>query len=121
MSELNGQLQELGNSIRDLREKLQREEFSTAEKRYFDCVKDYEVHQAINEDLANFYNALEWALMKFHKERMDVINRMVREMWHSTYKGKDIDYIEIKQSLRVRAAEHGRSMEEEARDILRRV
>ena len=27
----------------------------------------------------------------------------------------------IKQRLRVRAAEHGRSMEEEARDILRRV
>jgi DNA repair protein RAD50 len=33
--------------------------------------------------------------MKFHKERMSVINRMVREMWHSTYKGKDIDYVEI--------------------------
>lgn len=44
----------------------------------------------------NFYNALEWALMKFHKERMDVINRMVREMWHTTYKGKDIDYVEIR-------------------------
>jgi plasmid stability protein len=28
---------------------------------------------------------------------------------------------EIKQRLRVRAAEHGRSMEEEAREILRRV
>jgi plasmid stability protein len=28
---------------------------------------------------------------------------------------------EIKQRLRVRAAKHGRSMEEEARDILRRV
>ena len=28
---------------------------------------------------------------------------------------------DIKQRLRLRAAEHGRSMEEEARDILRRV
>ena len=28
---------------------------------------------------------------------------------------------EVKQRLRVRAAEHGRSMEEEVRDILRRV
>ena len=50
----------------------------------------------MKEDLENFYNALEWALMKFHKERMSVINRMVREMWHSTYKGKDIDYVEIR-------------------------
>lgn len=33
--------------------------------------------------------------MKFHKERMSIINRMIRDMWHSTYKGKDIDYVEI--------------------------
>ena len=34
--------------------------------------------------------------MKFHKERMSIINNLVREMWYNTYKGKDIDYIEIK-------------------------
>lgn len=76
--------------------KLRREEFATADERYLDQVKDFEIHQGISEDLANFYNALESALMKFHKERMSVINRMVREMWHSTYKGKDIDYVEIR-------------------------
>lgn len=96
LGELGGTFQEIQKSIRELEVKLQREEFATAEERYLDQVKDYEVHQAINEDLGNFYNALESALMKFHKERMSVINRMVREMWHSTYKGKDIDYVEIR-------------------------
>lgn len=96
MGELNGTFQEIAKSIKELEAKLQREEYATAEGRYLDEVKDLEIHQAISEDLANFYNALEWALMKFHKERMSVINRMVREMWHSTYKGKDIDYVEIR-------------------------
>ncbi len=27
---------------------------------------------------------------------MDVINRIIRELWRQTYKGNDIDYIEIK-------------------------
>lgn len=96
MGELSGTLQEISKSIRELDVKLQREEFATADERYLDQVKDFEIHQAISEDLGNFYNALESALMKFHKERMSVINRMVREMWHSTYKGKDIDYVEIR-------------------------
>lgn len=96
LGELNGTFQEIAKSIEELGVKLQREEYATANERYLDEVKDLEIHLAISEDLGNFYNALEWALMKFHKERMSVINRMVREMWHSTYKGKDIDYVEIR-------------------------
>ena len=96
MGELNGTFQEIKKSIHELEMKLQREEFASAEERYLDQVKDFEIHQCISEDLGNFYYALESALMKFHKERMSVINRMVREMWHSTYKGKDIDYVEIR-------------------------
>jgi len=69
---------------------------ASAESRYLEKIKDLEINQAISEDLSSFYNALEWALMKFHKERMGVINNLVREMWHSTYKGKDIDYVEIR-------------------------
>ena len=30
------------------------------------------------------------------QERMSQINKIVRELWRSTYKGNDIDYIEIK-------------------------
>lgn len=96
LSGLKGQLQEIRNNIQEREERLQREEFVTAEQSYLENLANYQVHQAISEDLANFYNALESALMKFHRERMNVINRMVREMWHSTYKGKDIDYIELR-------------------------
>merc|ERR1712150_326668 len=30
-----------------------------------------------------------------HQERMKIINRIIRELWRSTYRGNDIDYIEI--------------------------
>ena len=43
-----------------------------------------------------FTRALDFAIMKYHKEKMKVINKLIRELWRSTYKGNDIDYIEIK-------------------------
>ena len=96
LSELKGTQQEIANGIRELELKLRREEFATAEEKWREQVQDLEIHQAVSEDLSSFYNALEWALMKFHKERMEVINGMVREMWRSTYKGKDIDFVEVR-------------------------
>lgn len=96
MGELKGTHQEIANGIRELEAKLKRDEYATAEARWLEQVQDFEIHQAVSEDLSSFYNALECALMKFHKERMAVINKMVKEMWHSTYKGKDIDYVEVR-------------------------
>lgn len=43
-----------------------------------------------------YYIALDWAIMQFHKERMNVINRIIKELWRATYKGNDIDFIAIK-------------------------
>lgn len=34
--------------------------------------------------------------MRFHQQKMNTINRIIRELWRSTYRGNDIDYIEIK-------------------------
>ena len=30
------------------------------------------------------------------RDRMKIINRIVKELWRATYRGNDIDYIEIK-------------------------
>lgn len=34
--------------------------------------------------------------MKFHTAKMEEINKIIKELWQSTYKGKDIDTIEIR-------------------------
>jgi hypothetical protein len=35
------------------------------------------------------------ALMKYHSAKMDEINKVIRDLWQITYKGNDIDTIEI--------------------------
>ena len=39
---------------------------------------------------------LDTAIMCFHREKMKTLNQIVRELWRQTYKGNDIDYIEIR-------------------------
>ena len=46
-------------------------------------------------DLQTYYNALDQAVVSFHKIRMKEINDSVKDLWESTYRGGDIDYIEI--------------------------
>jgi DNA repair protein RAD50 len=59
----------------------------------FICIK---VEERIVKDLQIYYLALNQSVINFHKERMEEVNRIVRELWVSIYKGSDIDYIEIK-------------------------
>ena len=46
--------------------------------------------------------ALEKALLAFHTSKMSDINKIVKELWQKTYRGQDIDYINIKAD-----ADHG--------------
>jgi len=57
------------------------------------CIK---VEERIVKDLQIYYLALNQSVINFHKERMEEVNRIIRELWVSIYKGSDIDYIEIK-------------------------
>eukprot|EP00697_Spironema_sp_BW2_P001969 gnl/Spiro4/1263_TR677_c0_g1_i1.p1 gnl/Spiro4/1263_TR677_c0_g1~~gnl/Spiro4/1263_TR677_c0_g1_i1.p1 ORF type:complete len:1308 (-),score=450.09 gnl/Spiro4/1263_TR677_c0_g1_i1:309-4232(-) len=49
-----------------------------------------------NDDLAKYFTALDKAMMKYHTMKMEEINKIVRELWAATYRGQDIDTIEIR-------------------------
>lgn len=49
-----------------------------------------------NDDLDKYHKALEKALLAFHTNKMADINKIVKELWQKTYRGQDIDYIQIK-------------------------
>lgn len=36
------------------------------------------------------------ALLRFHSMKMEEINKIVKELWQQTYRGQDIDFIEIR-------------------------
>ena len=40
--------------------------------------------------------ALEKALLHFHSTKMADINKIIKELWQKTYRGQDIDCIQIK-------------------------
>ena len=49
-----------------------------------------------NKDLEKYYKALDRAIMRYHSIKMEEINKIIKELWNKTYKGGDIDTIEIR-------------------------
>ena len=54
--------------------------------------------------LNKYYIALDFAIMKYHKEKMKVVNKIIRELWKNTYRGNDIDYIKKTEDSEVAGA-----------------
>ena len=51
------------------------------------------------EDLEKYYRALERALLQYHSTKMECINRSIADLWQRTYRGNDIDSIEIRTDI----------------------
>ncbi|QBM88437.1 DNA repair protein RAD50 [Metschnikowia aff. pulcherrima] len=85
--------------IRDQIQLLQKElatDFKDVEKHYHDEWIKLQTNLLVSTDLQTYLQALDNAIMKYHSMKMDEINRILRELWTQTYRGTDIDGIEIK-------------------------
>jgi len=91
-----GQVAEISRTIREMERELNQTKWKNAASKYKEKAIKHKLRLKVAEDLDKYYRALDYAIMKYHKEKMKVINKIIREMWKSTYKGNDIDYIEIK-------------------------
>ncbi|XP_065074553.1 DNA repair protein RAD50 [Ochlerotatus camptorhynchus] len=95
-SQTTGQIAELENQGKALKKELDRSEFKNAVKNYLKTYSESVVLKKIISDILKYRNALEWALMKYHSEKMEQINRSIYSLWRDIYRGNDIDYIRIK-------------------------
>ncbi|XP_062536065.1 DNA repair protein RAD50 [Armigeres subalbatus] len=95
-SQTTGQIAELENQSKALKKELDRPEFKNAVKNYLKTYSESVVLKKIISDIIKYRNALEWALMKYHAEKMEQINRSIYSLWRDIYRGNDIDYIRIK-------------------------
>lgn len=50
----------------------------------------------MNVEIEQKHEALEESLMQYHHEKMKEINKTLGDFWKMTYKGNDIETIEIK-------------------------
>ncbi|KAG7234852.1 hypothetical protein INR49_003873 [Caranx melampygus] len=55
--------------------------------------------ELVIKDLDLYYKALDQTIMKFHSMKMDEINKIIRDLWRSTYRGQDIEYVEIRSDV----------------------
>ena len=93
---MGGQQAEVERSVREVERELGNTKLRDASRRYREMEVSHGLRSKVAEDLNKYYIALDYAIMKYHNEKMKVVNKIIRELWLQVYRGNDIDYIEIK-------------------------
>ncbi|KAF1481265.1 DNA repair protein RAD50, partial [Pygoscelis antarcticus] len=78
------------------KKELRESQFKDAEEKYREMMIVMRTTELVNKDLDLYYKALDKAIMTFHSMKMEEINKIIRDLWRSTYRGQDIEYIEIR-------------------------
>ncbi|KAF2865102.1 DNA repair protein-like protein rad50 [Massariosphaeria phaeospora] len=85
----------LDNQLREMSDEWERN-YKDAAKSYREAHIKVETTKAAVEDLGRYGGALDKAIMKYHTLKMEEINRIVEELWKSSYQGTDVDSIKIR-------------------------
>ena len=73
--------------------------YKNVEKIILDLNIKHCLSKDISDEVAEKISALEESLMRYHHEKMKEINSTLADFWRLTYKGNDIDRIEIKSDV----------------------
>ncbi|CAH1258811.1 RAD50 [Branchiostoma lanceolatum] len=93
-----GRMRGLEEEIRRYRKELQSDQFKDADVKYRDMMIVLRTTELANADLEKYYKALDRAVMSYHHMKMEEINKIIQELWRNTYRGQDIDTIEIRSA-----------------------
>lgn len=91
-----GRQTELENQIKGIKKELLSDMYRGAEEKYRNKMIDLRTTELANGDLEKYYRALDKAIMNYHNMKMEEINKIIRELWRNTYRGGDIETIEIR-------------------------
>eukprot|EP00731_Ephydatia_muelleri_P020288 Em0013g15a len=84
------------DQLRHWQKELQSDMYRDVGTRHYNMLVVLKTTQLACSDLEKYYRALDRAIMRFHKVKMEEINKIIKELWIKTYKGGDIDTIEIR-------------------------
>lgn len=98
-AKLEGQKATLVEQQRTLERELQKDLFRDIDNRYKKQLITVKTAKMANQDLEKYHKALDKAVMKYHSLKMAEINEIIQELWSNTYKGSDIDSIEIRSDV----------------------
>ncbi|KAG9346865.1 hypothetical protein JZ751_007214 [Albula glossodonta] len=83
--------------IMRFRKELREEQYGKAEELYRHKMIVMRTTELANKDLDIYYKALDQTIMKFHSMKMEEINKIIRDLWRSTYRGQE--YVEIRSDV----------------------
>ncbi|KAF9178564.1 DNA repair protein rad50 [Haplosporangium sp. Z 11] len=92
---LNGELRQLQGQKRSYEEELSGE-YKDVVQNYHDNLIAYKTTELALQDLEKYAKALQSAIVEYHTMKMEEINKTIKELWTNTYRGTDIDTIEIR-------------------------
>lgn len=92
---MGGQQAEVERTVREMERELGTKKLKDAAAEFKKKTISHELKTKVASDLNKYYIALEFAIMKYHREKMKAVNKFVRELWLQVYKGNDIDFIKI--------------------------
>lgn len=96
IQKLEGQKTELEDQIANMERELRKPENSEADRLFKHKFYDLALAEQSHDDLDDYGKVLQKALIEYHKSCMTKINKSIRELWRSIYRGNDIDWIEIR-------------------------
>jgi len=94
-SRCEGQLSNLRETTRQLKRKLNTEEYKDIDERHRVRMIEHETTVIAVSDLEKYHRALDKALLRYHGMKITDINKIIRELWLICYKGEDITNIEL--------------------------
>ncbi|KAI8848971.1 P-loop containing nucleoside triphosphate hydrolase protein [Chytridium lagenaria] len=95
LAALSGEVKQMELQLSRFRSELDKD-YKDVFTRYIEQAVQVKAETLANEDLDKYSKALENAIMKYHSMKMEEINKIIRELWVNTYKGNDIETIEIR-------------------------
>jgi len=94
-AKFDGMMRTVAQRAGETKTQLNEPKYRSIDNKHRKKLIEYKTVQMAAADLERYHQALDRALMKFHSTKMEDINKQVKELWNKTYKGTDIDSIEI--------------------------
>lgn len=95
MARQDGRKGEIVESIRGLKRKLSQPEYRDVQEQYRIANIKHDTSEMAVKDIEKYHSALDKALQRYHSIKIAEINTIIRDLWTLTYKGEDINNIEI--------------------------
>ncbi|KAG5474285.1 hypothetical protein LSCM1_03065 [Leishmania martiniquensis] len=92
----DGNMEAMLLDVNQLKEQLRGDKYRHIEKRYRSTFLKVQTTEISIQDIEKYYSALEKAVQSYHQEKIAQINQIIAELWRQTYRGSDIDTVEIR-------------------------